>query len=230
MAIKILVLEDEMSIRSFVKIKLRKLGYEIIEAERGEEAFEKADESISIALLDVMLPDIDGFEVCRRLRIEYPRMGIIMLTAKGQEDDKIIGLSSGADDYIVKPFSPRELVARIESLLRRIEISAVDKTRRVIDIGIYELDMDRRVLKKNGEIISLTPTEYAIVEFLINNSEKTFSRNEILDEVWGKSFIGDMKIVDVNIRRIRQKIEDDPANPRYLKTVWGHGYIWSIEK
>lgn len=230
LAAKILVLEDEMSIRSFIKIKLKKIGYEIVEAERGSEALEKVDESFNIALLDVMLPDIDGFEVCRRLRISYPQMGIIMLTAKGQEEDKIFGLGNGADDYIVKPFSPSELAARIESLLRRLNLSSTNKTKKLLNIGEYTLDMNTRIFKKCDEVVALTPTEYTIAEFLMNNPNTAFSRNEILDEVWGEDYVGDSKIVDVNIRRIRQKIEKYPSNPEYLKTVWGHGYLWSTDK
>lgn len=231
MSARILVLEDEMSIRSFIKIKLKNLGYEVVEAVNGREAIEKVNETIDIALLDVMLPDIDGIEVCRRIRIDYPRLGIIMLTAKGEEEDKILGLASGADDYIVKPFSPKELAARIESLIRRINVNITAKeSGSLLNIGPYILDMNKRMFMKNDEIIALTPTEYAITEFLMNNEEKAFSRNKILDEIWGEDYIGDLKIVDVNIRRIRQKIEDEPSNPKYIKTIWGYGYMWSIDK
>lgn len=232
MSVKILVLEDEMPIRSFVRIKLKALGYEVIEAVNGKEALEKVDESIDIALLDVMVPEIDGMEVCRRLRINYPTIGIIMLTAKGQEEDKIMGLGSGADDYVVKPFSPKELAARIESLLRRLSAGADKGFKKVenIKFGPFELDINKKCLLKNSEIMPLTPTEYAIVEFLIKNANKAISRDEILDEVWGKNYIGDIKTVDVNVRRIRQKIEENPSNPVYLKAVWGHGYIWSVQE
>lgn len=228
---KILVLEDEKSIRSFMKIKLRSFGYEVLETETGNEALERIDDSVDIALLDVMLPDIDGFEICRRLRIAYPSLGIIMITAKGMEEDKITGLGSGADDYIVKPFSPKELVARIESLLRRMNINDVYKKLQAnkFEFGAFLLDTDKKILLKNNDPVSLTPTEYAIVNFLISNPDKVISRDEILDAVWGVGYFGDIKTVDVNIRRIRQKIEDDASKPLFLKTVWGHGYIWSTE-
>lgn len=229
---KILILEDEKSIRSFIKIKLRALNYEIVEAENGNEALRKADGSVDIALLDVMLPDIDGFEVCRRLRETYPKLGIIMITAKGQEDDKVDGLRSGADDYIVKPFSPKELAARIEALLRRINVNSSKESTdiNIIKNGPFTLDMNKKILRKYEDEISLTPTEYEIIKLLINNAEKTVSRDEILDKIWGKNYFGDIKIVDVNIRRIRRKMEEDSSNPVYLKTIWGYGYIWSADK
>ncbi|MCY6371307.1 response regulator transcription factor [Clostridium ganghwense] len=232
MSNKILILEDEKSIRSFMKIKLRALKYDVIEAENGNEALKKVDGSVDIALLDVMLPDIDGFEVCRRLREGYPNIGIIMITAKGQDDDKVVGLGSGADDYLVKPFSPKELVARIEALLRRINRTINKQTAdtNLIKNGPFTLDMNKKVLRKEDVEISITPTEYEIIKLLINNANKTVSRDEILDRVWGKNYFGDIKTVDVNIRRIRRKIEEDASNPIYLKTVWGHGYMWSIDK
>ncbi|SKC85227.1 response regulator transcription factor [Maledivibacter halophilus] len=231
MKTKILVLEDEASIRSFIRIKLKGFGYEVLEAETGKEALAKIDDTIDIALLDVMLPDIDGFEVCRQFRMNYPKLGIIMITAMGMEEDKITGLGNGADDYIVKPFSPKELVARIESLLRRININKSNEEIKssTIKHGRFILDTDKRILKKNDKLISLTPTEYSILEFLMSYPNKVFSRDEILDRVWGKNYFGDIKTVDVNMRRIRQKIEDDASNPSSLKTVWGHGYIWSTE-
>ncbi|WMJ80484.1 response regulator transcription factor [Clostridium sp. MB40-C1] len=229
---KILILEDEKSIRSFIKIKLRALNYEVVEAENGGEALKKIDGTFDIALLDVMLPDIDGFEVCRRLREIYPRIGIIMITAKGQEEDKVKGLGSGADDYIVKPFSPKELEARIEALLRRININSNNEvhSENKINIEPFILDMDKKDLMKNNKEISLTPTEYEIIRLLISNANKSISRDEILDKIWGSSYFGDIKIVDVNVRRIRRKIEEEPSNPKYLKTVWGYGYMWSCDK
>ncbi|CAH2212658.1 response regulator transcription factor [Tepidibacter aestuarii] len=226
---KILVLEDENSIRAFIKIKLKALGYDVIEAKSGDEALDKVDNSIDVALLDVMLPDIDGFEVCKKIRKKYPGLGIIMITAKGQEDDKVIGLKSGADDYIVKPFSPKELAARIESLLRRININSVKENINIVEYKPFKLDIDKKSLIKINELISLTPTEYAIIELLITNADKVISRDEILDEVWGKNYFGDIKTVDVNVRRIRQKIEDNPSKPKYIKTVRGYGYIWSVD-
>ncbi|MFD3156237.1 response regulator [Haloimpatiens sp. FM7330] len=231
MDVKVLVLEDETSIRKFMKIKLNSLGYEVIEAANGKEALMKMDRTVKIALLDIMLPDIDGVEVCKKFRNKYSNLGIIMLTAKGQEDDKVFALKTGADDYIVKPFSTKELEARIESLLRRISINSkgVNDTD-IVKSGEFILDMNKKNLKKNDEVISLTPKEYAIIEFFINSSNIVLSRNKIFDEVWGENYYGDIKAVDVNIRRIRQKIEEDPSNPKYLKTSWGYGYIWSSER
>ncbi|QZY55185.1 response regulator transcription factor [Crassaminicella profunda] len=224
---KILVLEDEIAIRSFIKIKLKALGHDVIDTAYGKEALQKADERVDIALLDVMLPDMDGMEVCRKLRIRYPNLGIIMLTAKGQEKDKIEGLGSGADDYMVKPFSPKELAARINALLRRLNLS--NQGHKFI-YGPYEMNIDQKILKKNREIVPLTPTEYAILELLMKNSNKAVSRDEILDHIWGNNYIGDIKTVDVHVRRLRQKIEESPSNPIYLKAVWGYGYIWSVEE
>ncbi len=210
---RILVLEDEKSIRSFIKIKLRASGYEVIEAESGQEAIDRMDNRVDIALLDVMLPDIDGFEVCGILREKYDQLGIIMITAKGMEDDKVTGLRKGADDYIVKPFSPKELIARIQSLLRRLDIGSINKYKNNrVTIGPFALDMDKKTLKKYETYISLTPTEYAIISFLIHHKNRVISRDELLDQVWGADYFGDIKTVDVNVRRIRQKIEEDPSN------------------
>ncbi len=227
---KILVLEDENSIRAFIKIKLKSLGYDVIEAKSGAEALKKVDNTIDVALLDVMLPDINGLKICKIIRKNYPSIGIIMITAKGQEDDKVVGLKSGADDYIVKPFSPKELAARIESLLRRININSNKENTNIIEYKPFKLDLDKKSLIKNNEVIALTPTEYAIIELLITNKDKVISRDEILDEVWGKNYFGDIKTVDVNVRRIRQKIEDNPSKPDYIKTVRGYGYIWSVDE
>lgn len=224
MSIKILILEDELSIRSFIKIKLKNLGYEVTDVGTGTEALDKIDDSFSVALLDIMLPDIDGIQVCKNIRAFHPNIGIIMLTAKGQEQDKILGLKSGADDYIVKPFSLSELVARIEAILRRInhnnDISSISS-------GPFTLNLDKKLLTKDKQEISLTPTEFSIIEFLMKNPDKSISRDAILDYVWGKNYVGDTKTVDVNIRRLRQKIETNASNPKYIITSWGYGYIWS---
>ncbi|WP_142413556.1 response regulator transcription factor [Hathewaya massiliensis] len=227
MADKILVLEDELSIRSFIKIKLKNLGYEVIDVGKGTEAIEVVDSSFKIALLDIMLPDIDGIEVCKILRERFPNLGIIMLTAKGQESDKIIGLKTGADDYMVKPFSPSELSARIEALLRRLHRQ--EPSSNVIKNPPFILDNDKKIFQKNGVDIPLTPTEFSIMEYLMNNPNKALDRDSILDYVWGKTYVGDTKTVDVNIRRIRQKIETDSSDPQFLKTAWGFGYIWSVK-
>ncbi len=231
---KILVLEDESSIRSFIRVNLKKNGFEVVEAASGEEALEKLDGSFDLALMDVMLPGISGFEVCKRAREKYPSLGIIMLTAKGQEENRIEGLELGADDYIVKPFSPKELVARINALVRRLNI--IDKQQpveeeteddgRIVSGKFIILQEERKVLK-DGQEIELTPIEYALLRFFMENTNKAVHRDEILQNVWGDSYVGDFKIVDVNIRRIRQKIEDDPSNPKYIEKVWGYGYRWS---
>lgn len=224
---KILVVEDEENIRSFIKVNLKRHNYIVLEAGSGEDALAIAKEhqDIKIALLDIMLPGIDGFEVCEKLRNLYPSLGIIMLTAKGQEQDKIEGLTLGADDYIVKPFSPYELMARIEALLRRINL--VNKTYTpayLITTGPFRLDLTQRKLYKLDEEISLTPTEFAIFSLFAHNESTALSRDKILDEVWGEEYIGDIKVVDVNIRRIRRKIGDDEHN--HIESVWGYGYLF----
>ena len=223
---KILVLEDESSIRSFVVINLRRSGYEPIEAGTGEEALEKLKQhpDILVALLDVMLPDIDGFEVCRRIRATGSNMGIIMLSAKSQEMDKITGLMTGADDYVTKPFSPAELLARVDALYRRIGGS--DNGEDGLASGPFLLHLHSRTLDKNGEHIRLTQTEFTIMKLFMNNPGRALSREEILRAVWGEDYTGEVKIVDVNIRRLRIKIEDKPTEPEYITTVWGYGYKW----
>jgi DNA-binding response OmpR family regulator len=225
---KVLVLEDESSIRSFVVINLKRSGYEPIEAETGEEALEqlKKHPDIRVALLDVMLPDIDGFEVCRRIRASDSKIGIIMLTAKSQEMDKVTGLMTGADDYVTKPFSPAELTARIDALYRRIggdELNDGDLVN-----GPFRLNTRNRTLEKNGERIKLTQIEYSIMKLFMENPGKALSREDILNAVWGRDYFGELKIVDVNIRRLRLKIEDDPTMPTYITTVWGYGYKWGF--
>ena len=227
---KILILEDEANIRSFVVINLRRSGYEPIEAETGEQAFDmlKQHPDIRVALLDVMLPDIDGFEVCRRLRAADSKLGIIMLTARSQEMDKVTGLMTGADDYITKPFSPAELTARVDALYRRMgtEVEGFDSGE--LRHGPFRLNTRNRTLEKNGERIKLTQIEYSIMKIFMDNPGKALSREEILNEVWGRDYFGELKIVDVNIRRLRIKIEDDPTIPIYITTVWGYGYKWGF--
>lgn len=229
---KILILEDEIGIRSFVSINLKREGYEIIEASTGQEAIEKmtSEKDIKLALLDVMLPDISGIDVCKFIRQNFDQVGIIMLTAKAQEDDKIEGFISGADDYIVKPFSIKELLVRVSALLRRIkkEDDAI-KSSEIVS-SPFVLDLDKRKLFKNSNEIELTPTEFSIVKYLMTNAKQSLSRDQILDEVWGTNYLYDFKIVDVNIRRIRNKIEDDPSKPKYIQTVWGYGYCFRKEE
>ena len=225
---KILVLEDEENIRSFVVINLKRAGYETIEAGTGEEALTKLKQNpgIKVALLDIMLPGIDGFEVCRRIRAMDSKIGIIMLTARTQEMDKVTGLMTGADDYVTKPFSPAELTARVDALFRRTggeeKVAAGDELWQ----PPFLLNIRNRTLEKNGQRVKLTQVEYGIVKLFMENPGKALSREEILDAVWGKDYFGELKIVDVNIRRLRIKIEDNPTNPTFINTVWGFGYKW----
>lgn len=226
---KVLVLEDEASIRSFVVINLKRSGYEAIEAETGEQAFEqlRLNPDIRVAILDIMLPDTDGFEVCRKIRASDSKIGIIMLTARTQEMDKVTGLMTGADDYVTKPFSPAELTARVDALYRRAGGEMV-RDADEISQPPFLLNTRNRTLEKNGQRLKLTQVEYAIVKLFMDNPGKALSREEILDAVWGKDYIGELKIVDVNIRRLRIKLEDDAQNPVYITTVWGYGYKWGF--
>ena len=225
---KVLVLEDEANIRGFIVINLRRAGYEVIEAESGEEALEKlkAQRDIRVALLDVMLPGIDGFEVCRRLRANDANIGIIMLTARSQEMDKVTGLMTGADDYVTKPFSPAELTARVDALMRRSGGAEPEEKTGELVSPPFTLNLRNRALEKNGERVKLTQVEYSLMKLFMKNPGKALSREEILDTVWGHDYFGELKIVDVNIRRLRLKIEDDTANPTYITTVWVFGYKW----
>lgn len=224
---KVLILEDEENIRSFVVINLKRAGYEAIEAATGYQALECLNEhpDIGVAILDIMLPDIDGFEVCRRIRTVNKQLGIIMLTARTQEMDKINGLMTGADDYVTKPFSPAELIARIDALFRRL---GGDKVMEVVNVvrGPFVLNIENHTLTKSGVPIKLTQVEYAIVKLFMTNPGRALSREEILANVWGREYEGELKIVDVNIRRLRIKIEDNTGEPEYLTTVWGYGYKW----
>ena len=232
MSKKILVLEDESSIRSFVVINLKRGGYEVVEAETGELALEliARHPDIRMALLDIMLPGMDGFEVCRRIRAAGNKdMGIIMLTARTQEMDKVTGLMTGADDYVTKPFSPTELIARVDALYRRLggpEETPAAADAEALMSGPFTLNTRNRTLDKAGVRVKLTQVEYTIIKLFLDNPGRAMSREEILNAVWGSEYFGDLKIVDVNIRRLRIKIEDDTANPTYITTIWGYGYKW----
>ncbi len=223
----VLVCEDEVSIRSFVVVNLRRAGYEVLEAASGEEALCLASghPSVTVALLDVMLPGIDGFETCRRLREQNSKMGIIMLTARTQEAEKVNGLRMGADDYVTKPFSIAELLARVAALIRRVSTaeSASDK----FVCGEFALGLRQRQLYKQGVPVELTQVEYQLMEYFFQHPKEPLGRLTILQAVWGKEYCGDDKVVDVNIRRLRMKIEDDPSAPRHIATVWGMGYQWN---
>lgn len=221
---KILIIEDEESIRGFLKINLKRNGYEVIEADNGELGVKLAlKEKPAIIILDVMLPGIDGFKVCKIIRNEDEKVGIIMLTAKSQDLDKIMGLEYGADDYIIKPFNPMELLLRIKALLRRI--SDYEEKKGIIQ-SKFKLDIYAKRIFKNNKEIDLTPKEYSIIKLFIENPNKAFSRDELMDLVWGEDYIGDPKIVDVNIRRLRSKIECSSLNEKFIETIWGFGYRW----
>ena len=229
---RILIVEDEVAIREFEAINLKRVGYETVEAGSAEEALDIYDNDaivFDIALLDVMMPGMDGFSLCKEIRRRSSSIGIIMLTAKSQEMDKISGLMIGADDYITKPFSPAELLARVDSLYRRVELSSSKSAVQSDDItlGEFTLNLRRRTLTKNGANIELTQVEFQMVEYFFTNPDTALGRSDILEKVWGASYFGEEKIVDVNIRRLRMKIEDDPSQPKYLVTVWGMGYKWN---
>lgn len=230
---RILVAEDEVSIRDFIVVNLKHAGYTVTEAENGAQALQfwnAAGGEFDVILLDIMMPEMDGIEVCKRLREQSSDLGIIMLTAKSEEMDKVTGLLVGADDYVTKPFSPAELMARVDAVHRRVVMNkdSVSVAKNVIELGEFVLDVRSRTLTKNGELIDLTQVEFQIMEYLFSNPGAALSRSDILSEVWGASYYGEEKIVDVNIRRLRMKIEDIPSNPRHLVTVWGLGYKWVV--
>lgn len=229
----ILVAEDEQAIREFIVINLKRAGYNTFEASNGEEAlkiYEKENGSIDVAVLDIMMPgQYDGLAVCKELRRKNGSIGIIMLTAKTQEMDKISGLMMGADDYVTKPFSPSELVARVDAVYRRVDMEqhkATDNFTEEIHSGEFILNLRSRTLLKNGKQIELTQVEFQIMEYFFSSPRTALSRTDILKHVWGNSYFGEEKIVDVNIRRLRMKVEDEPSNPKHIVTVWGLGYKW----
>ncbi len=229
---RILIVEDEVAIREFEAINLKRVGYDIVEAGSGEEALDIYDndaEGFDIALLDISMPGMDGFQLCKELRQRSDTLGVIMLTARTQEMDKISGLMLGADDYITKPFSPTELLARVDSLYRRVEMHSKKAAKAAgddITLGDFTLNLRRRTLIKEGRNIELTQVEFQMVEYFFSNPNTPLDRTDILNKVWGTNYFGEEKIVDVNIRRLRKKVEDDPSNPTHLVTVWGMGYKW----
>ncbi len=230
---RVLIAEDESAIREFIVINLKRGGYDVIEAEDGAmalELYEACGGEVDVALLDVMMPNIDGFEVCKRLRMMNNNIGIIMLTAKTQEMDKITGLMNGADDYVTKPFSPTELVARVDAVYRRVAMNNTPKTSStdIIELGEFKLNLRSRTLTKNGKYIELTQVEFQMMEYFFTNPGAALSRTDILNKVWGSEYFGEEKIVDVNIRRLRMKIEDIPSIPKHLTTIWGIGYKWIV--
>jgi len=229
---RILVVEDEDAIREFVVINLQRAGYDVVEANSGEAALQKYEENhgeFDVAILDIMMPGIDGLTVCKELRKKSGNLGIIMLTAKTQEMDKVTGLMLGADDYVTKPFSPSELVARVDSLYRRVAIAEMreeNNFQEELVSGDFVLNLRNRALKKKGRMIELTQVEFQIMEYFFSNPGVALDRTNILTRVWGEAYYGEEKIVDVNIRRLRMKIEDEPSNPKHIVTVWGLGYKW----
>ena len=225
---KVLIMEDEENIRRFVVINLHRAAFEVVEAESGQQALDaiEANPDIGVAILDIMVPgEFDGFEVCRRIRATNKQMGIIMLTARTQEMDKVTGLMTGADDYVTKPFSPAELTARIDALYRRIGGDS-GASSELLTQGPFVMNTRNHTLEKNGNRIRLTQVEYAILKLFMQNPGRALSREDILSAVWGRDYEGELKIVDVNIRRLRIKIEDDTTSPTYITTVWGLGYKW----
>ncbi|BED91975.1 MAG: response regulator transcription factor [Candidatus Improbicoccus pseudotrichonymphae] len=230
---RILVVEDEDAIREFEIINLQRAGYQVIETSNGNEAlsiFEEKNGDFDLAVIDIMISGIDGIELCKELRKRSKSIGIILLTAKTQEMDKISGLMYGADDYITKPFSPSELIARVDALYRRVALitSRINNNfNEEIKFNEFSLNLRKRTLKKNDKNISLTQVEFQIIEYLFSNPNSMLSRKQILDYVWKESNENfDEKIVDVNIRRLRMKIEDNPSSPKHIITIWGVGYKW----
>ena len=225
----IAVVEDDESIREMLRYYFQSVGYAVRAYESGEALF-AGEEGLGLPalyILDIMLPGIDGFEVCHRIREQSSSIGIIMLSAKSQEMDKVQGLMLGADDYITKPFSPSELLARVDAIYRRVSLSGGGKTADEIHSGPFILNLSSRTLTKSGNLIDLTQVEFQIMEFFMQNPNKALERSEILSNIWGENYMGDVKIVDVNIRRLRMKIEDEPSSPQHILTVWGYGYRWN---
>lgn len=222
---RVLVVEDEEPIRRFITLNLSAAGYEISEADTGEKALAMLGSyRPDVIVLDLMLPGIGGLEVCQQVRERMPETFVIMLTAKGQDTDKILGLELGADDYMVKPFNPIELTARIKAMLRRSNQFKAEND--ILSCDDLLLDLAANKFLKNHVEIELTPTEFSLLKMFMENQGKALERNEMLNVVWGENYYGDTKTLDVHIRRLREKLEDNPSEPDYIKTVWGRGYRW----
>ena len=231
--VRVLVVEDEANIREMIALNLRLAGMDAVEAESAEAALSLLEQgpACDAAILDVMLPGMNGFSLCETIRRTDQKIGIIILSAKGQEQDKIRGLSIGADDYMTKPFSVSELLARVGALCRRVSRTAPGEKEQGSPLGMLTsgdivLDENRRVLLKAGQPIELTQVEFQIMELFFRNPGTALVREKILKGVWGENYFGDVKIVDVNIRRLRMKVEDEPSHPAHILTVWGYGYRW----
>ncbi len=232
---RILVAEDEQNIREFVVINLKRAGYQTVEAENGDQAldlYRKAGGAFDVAVLDIMMPGLhDGLAVCKELRRMNSSIGIILLSARTQEIDKVSGLMMGADDYVTKPFSPSELVARVDAVHRRVAQAVQnrdDGLRDELQSGDFVLNLRSRSLRRKGQPIDLTQVEFQIMEYFFSNPGIALSRGDILRHVWGPGYVGEEKIVDVNIRRLRMKVEEVPSNPVHIVTVWGLGYRWEV--
>lgn len=220
---KILLVEDEVTLAKALKFNLQKEGFRVEVAVDGEEALQAVERSVpDLVILDLMLPKIDGFEVCRIIRRQYD-FPIIMLTARDEDIDKILGLELGADDYMTKPFNTRELLARIRAILRRAG-SQAQKAYKVIRVGDLSINLLKHRVTIDGREVSLTSKEYTLLSFLASNSGKVYSREQLLEQVWGDDYSGDTRTVDVHIRHLREKIEENPASPKSILTVWGAGY------
>ncbi len=222
---QVLIVEDEVSFSDALSFMLRKEGFEVVVAADGNSGLEIfLRQGADIVLLDVMLPGISGTEVCRRLR-QVSKVPIIMLTAKDSEIDKVVGLELGADDYVTKPFSSRELVARVRAVLRRQSaIDDLDPVGSELKSGPVVMDVDRHIVMVNGEEVKLPLKEFELLELLLRNAGRVLTRTQLIDRIWGTSYVGDTKTLDVHVKRIRSKIEPDPARPQYLETVRGLGY------
>ena len=227
---KILFVDDEASIVTMLAYNLKKEGYDVVTAEDGEVALEKFEsEKPDLLLLDIMMPKMDGYEVCRKIR-EKSNVPIIMLTARADEVDKVVGLEMGADDYVTKPFGNRELIARVKANLRRSDIAPVTNNEKDGNNQVYgdlNIDFDRYEVTKRGEVINLTLREFELLTFLATQTPTIFTRENLLEKVWGYEYFGDVRAVDVTIRRLREKIEDDPSKPKYIVTKRGVGYYFN---
>ncbi|MFR8192173.1 MAG: response regulator YycF [Lachnospirales bacterium] len=227
---KILVVDDEASIVTMLAYNLKKEGYDVVTAEDGEVALEKFEsENPDLLLLDIMMPKMDGYEVCRKIR-EKSNVPIIMLTARADEVDKVVGLEMGADDYVTKPFGNRELIARVKANLRRSDSAPVSNNEKDGNNQVYgdlNIDFDRYEVTKRGEVINLTLREFELLTFLATQTPTIFTRENLLEKVWGYEYFGDVRAVDVTIRRLREKIEDDPSKPKYIVTKRGVGYYFN---
>lgn len=221
--VTVLVVEDEYAIRKLIGINLKRNGFDVIEAASAEEALDLVKDRLpQVAILDIMLPGLNGYELCEKLRDMDTRIAVIMLTAKGEDMDKVLGFEIGADDYIVKPFSPVELIARIKAILRRV--NPRDAKHENLTAGALKLDLTAQLMYKHNQEITLTPQEFSLLKYFLNNRNVALSRDNILNNAWGEDYMGELKTVDVHVSRLRDKIEDNPSVPRYILTVWGHGY------